>query len=1004
MEVRYVGLYLVIKRIFRWKLALLMVLVLGGAGVGFGVFKVHAAGCGAGFLKCPGDRVVLEPVNGTFNGTSYNNPRPYRYIAPGQVMDYMVGYDSHDGMTAANTYILTWVNIDINDNGLDAGYSDPATPGSREYGIVLYNVPESHQNGSDIFANCHNVTAATSGTNYNCGEQGRSADWIRFSDPGDDNVERYGIRFMVAPNAASGTAFCIRTHISVGTGGSNPASPNLGTIRPHVQGTSENECYEVKRTTVSGRLYGVDDLGLTTGLIGQGVFNCLSNPTTDASGNFSFGAYISQGFCMRGPTYASAGDTDYVLDSAVNSRVGGLTYENQVAYLNCPSSAGFGAACGPDQDAQDRARTDENEDGGYDLRYRCVASSSRISVVKASSAGAGSVKPGDSITYTITITNSQGCNVPSFQLTDPIPLNMTPTTAAMSANIAGSSVACPVVNAPAYGGVTCRVDSGARPSVIFAVGALPARATTTFSWTGTVKSADNIGIFPTDNSCASGTKSDWSDASALTRDCQDATNGLQGVENRGWISSSAFVLTPVTTTTYNPIPGSAALEKKIVTGKADPRDTTHDLITFGGAYDRATMNLTVRPDTTGGPLQFAVVDQTNGSNTDDGGARIDNALDCITTSGTGSGTFNDCAGNLARWDGISTNDAPAAGVGVGMGASLFSFQADSNALVNTYADQGRTVPNAAKVCWLQTWVAGHPVTCQPASHVVKAVKSFDPYLATDNGNVHAGGGITNAPNGTCTLNTVGGSNYLRGNPGTGRYFVSVANDSASGFGSAAGTTAKGYPSICRPDVVATLKKLSQTSANLQSYTGGKGDYTTGKVVWVPTGTLPVMGSDNLTGKVKGRWTLFVEGNLYIGNNITYTGGATNLENAPSLGVVVTGNIYIAPNVTNLDGYYVAGAMNPATGVTEGGVVKTCANFDGSSALNLLDATTCNTPLTVNGMIMAKTFSFARTTKSTLGPAERLNFTGQFYTATPPGFSDLNRYNPPVYVQERTPRY
>jgi hypothetical protein len=99
--------------------------------------------------------------------------------------------------------------------------------------------------------------------------------------------------------------------------------------------------------------------------------------------------------------------------------------------------------------------------------------------------------------------------------------------------------------------------------------------------------------------------------------------------------------------------------------------------------------------------------------------------------------------------------------------------------------------------------------------------------------------------------------------------------------------------------------------------------------------------------------IYIEnGDLYIDGNITFAGADTgwnSLSDIPSLYIIVkNANIYIADNVTQLDGIYVA---QPNRGDTTKGVVDTCAN--GTHHYQATEIfTNCKHQLVVNGAFVA----------------------------------------------------
>jgi len=139
--------------------------------------------------------------------------------------------------------------------------------------------------------------------------------------------------------------------------------------------------------------------------------------------------------------------------------------------------------------------------------------------------------------------------------------------------------------------------------------------------------------------------------------------------------------------------------------------------------------------------------------------------------------------------------------------------------------------------------------------------------------------------------------------------------------------------------------------------------------------------------------IYVNGNVYIPNNITYNtsnltynanlGVITNVPggnttNAPDLYVIASGNIYIGPNVTQLDGVYIA-ESSCDVGVTSisscsstgssGGLINTCADL--SNITNVGESNSaafptnslfsnCANQLTINGSLVGDTIDLERT--------------------------------------------
>jgi hypothetical protein len=112
-------------------------------------------------------------------------------------------------------------------------------------------------------------------------------------------------------------------------------------------------------------------------------------------------------------------------------------------------------------------------------------------------------------------------------------------------------------------------------------------------------------------------------------------------------------------------------------------------------------------------------------------------------------------------------------------------------------------------------------------------------------------------------------------------------------------------------------------------------------------------------------SIFVKGDVYINSNITYadTSWSNNLDgtnNVPSFILHATGNIYIAPGVTQLDGVYIADG-NDGTAATTTGNIYTCSDSTGfapMAAASLFGS--CNNQLVVNGEFEANHVDLMRT--------------------------------------------
>jgi len=124
--------------------------------------------------------------------------------------------------------------------------------------------------------------------------------------------------------------------------------------------------------------------------------------------------------------------------------------------------------------------------------------------------------------------------------------------------------------------------------------------------------------------------------------------------------------------------------------------------------------------------------------------------------------------------------------------------------------------------------------------------------------------------------------------------------------------------------------------------------------------------------------IYVAGDVTIANNITYNTGTWNIDTIPSVKVFATGNIYIRPGVTQLDGEYVAG-----------GQLLTCAttsSFPSDATIN----SSCRTPLVINGNIKAQRIHYLRAVGSLLSGT---SFEGH----ASPNIAESIRFSPDAYL-------
>jgi hypothetical protein len=161
--------------------------------------------------------------------------------------------------------------------------------------------------------------------------------------------------------------------------------------------------------------------------------------------------------------------------------------------------------------------------------------------------------------------------------------------------------------------------------------------------------------------------------------------------------------------------------------------------------------------------------------------------------------------------------------------------------------------------------------------------------------------------------------------------LSFANYPSNGqYGSSAGFT-----SWCAPDYYAAAGAgtsfTSGSGTGSMTQTAGTHNYVAGSSITFAGGSIAVNGENII---------LKVTGNVYITGNVTY-GAPANVAGIPSFELVASGSIFVDPNVTRLDGLYVA----------QGGSFITCANASGGLS-GVTAISTCNKQLTIYGAVAA----------------------------------------------------
>ena len=132
-------------------------------------------------------------------------------------------------------------------------------------------------------------------------------------------------------------------------------------------------------------------------------------------------------------------------------------------------------------------------------------------------------------------------------------------------------------------------------------------------------------------------------------------------------------------------------------------------------------------------------------------------------------------------------------------------------------------------------------------------------------------------------------------------------------------------------------------------------------------------------------SVYVNGDVYINGNVTYANSGTwSSKNVPLFRLVVSGDIYIAPGVSQLDGLYVAQSQNGTTG----GVIHTCATGLRAPVDLTSLAGSCGTQLVVNGSFTARQVRLLRTYDSLRSgnAAEIFNYSPALWIAQPADIS------------------
>lgn len=191
----------------------------------------------------------------------------------------------------------------------------------------------------------------------------------------------------------------------------------------------------------------------------------------------------------------------------------------------------------------------------------------------------------------------------------------------------------------------------------------------------------------------------------------------------------------------------------------------------------------------------------------------------------------------------------------------------------------------------------------------------------------------------------------------------------------AGLRAGKYGTLVVVPIVAGVAQLDATLDSYANRLGGR--------VFIVTGDATVSAHTIMNDAADGAGTVLIDGgDLTITGIIDYENAAvSSLDRLASIGWVVVpttagtkGNIYVDGSVTTISGAFYAGG--------DDGFWTVAPPTPDSP-----------TPLTVNGLAVAKSFHFSRSFKSVDQGAERFIYDGRAVANTPPGFADVTKSLP-----------
>lgn len=269
-----------------------------------------------------------------------------------------------------------------------------------------------------------------------------------------------------------------------------------------------------------------------------------------------------------------------------------------------------------------------------------------------------------------------------------------------------------------------------------------------------------------------------------------------------------------------------------------------------------------------------------------------------------------------------------------------------------------------------------------------------PYFKVNGGDISAGagmstGGLDCASGGVAPNPNASIVSWNRGNTGAyggaGTQFGALALNHLMGFASGQGSGfAPSRLSFGNTGAANQVNEPQELYGGKFGSTACTADYFA-NATSIQTGNITIGGQTVANGT---RQTIYVDGNVYITGNIVFAGATAGYPNTaaiPSFSIIVRGNIYIAPGVTQLDGFYVA---QPSNGTATNGIIYSCAPSGfGTNSANVLTATlqnNCSQALTVNGAFAARQVWLLRTAGTVSGntAAETFNYSPDVWLSAP----------------------